>query len=812
VRKSLKRLLCYLLGHLVLAAIVSGSTPLYKQLRNITLSGGAVRVQNLVLERDAAVFTFKKGTFYLLEAVEDQFTGAVFIGEGEFTMTPVLAIERQHLKHLTGGPSITETFSEMVLRFTDDTYKEITAPGNVRETSTLSKAESVLKEHRKLMRKGREYAHPNIAASLLRTNIDLRLLSDITWPGHGGYFHSFFNGKKYGDMLFTVDPLGVPVVTPEEVVLACLGEKNLGIWVAEHRRELYKEGNAPDVDHRLVDMGHYNIDASTGGNHLDVAVTARFKALVDGARIIPFHLYPTLRVGAVTDALHGHLPYFQENYDEDPDFAIMMPEGLKKGEQYSITFEYRGNDAVADEGGGNFTLVARSTWYPVTVFGDRATFRMSLRTPAHLEVVATGQPVSREIRGDTLISRWKSDIPLKAAGFNYGQFKKTVVTDKESNITIESYANVDMPDKIKGLQMMGDRVERETGRILPLNLGSLDTVRLMDKVRAEAEVGLKVYQNTFGPMLFDRVAITQQPFPNFGQAWPMLVYMPIIAYFSGTQLNQMDLIPALGFIKYVCAHEIGHQWWGHTVGYKSYRSQWISEAFAQLSASLFAEVVYKNAKFIEFWKDLRKRALQKNRKRKCPSKIGSITLGYRLDTGRTGDVINSAFYAKGAFIAHMLRMLMWDPRTRDKRFSAMLKDFVKTYYNRNASTEDFKRMVEKHITREMDLDGNGKMDWFFNQWVHGTRIPHYELDYHVKSAKDGKFMLSCTITQSRVDDSFKMRVPIYVLFEKGKLFRLGSAVITGNGSSPAINIKLPKKPKRVFLCALEDILCTIKGR
>lgn len=812
MRKNLKRMLCLVLGHVMPAIIIFGSTPLYKQLRNIALNGNAVSVRNLVLERDAAVFTFKEGTFYFLEAVENQFTGAVFIGEGKFTMTPVLEVERRHLKHLTGGPSITETFSKMVLRFTDDTHKEITASGDVRKVSSVSKAESYLKKHRKLMRKGREYAHPNIAASLLRTNIDLRLLADITWPGHGGYFHSFFHGKKYGDMLFTIDPRGVPAVTPEEVVLACLEDKNLGIWVAEHRREFYSGGIVPDIDHRLVDMGHYNIDASTSGRHLDVAVTAQFKALVAGARVIPFHLYPTLRVGAVTDALHGHLPYFQESYEEDPDFAILLPEGLKKGELYTVTFEYRGNDAVADEGGGNFTLVARSTWYPVTVFGDRATFRMSLRTPAHLEVVATGQPVSREIRDDTLISRWKSDIPIKAVGFNYGQFKKTVVKDKDLDITIESYANVNMPDKIKELQIMADRVERQTGRMLPLNLGSLDTVRLMDKVQAEAELGLKIYSKTFGPMPFDRVAITQQPFPNFGQAWPMLVYMPIIAYFSNTHLNQLDLIPALGFIKYVCAHEIGHQWWGHAVGYKSYRSQWISEAFAQLSASLFAEAVYKNAKFIEFWKDLRKQALRKNQKRKCPSRMGSITLGYRLNTGRTGDVTNTAFYAKGAFIAHMLRMLMWDPRTRDKRFSEMLKDFIKTYYNGNASTDDFKRLVEKHITREMDLDGNGKMDWFFNQWVHGTRIPHYELDYHVKPVEDGKFMLSCTIIQSKVNDSFKMRVPIYVLFEKNKLFRLGSAAITGNSSSPEINVKLPGKPKRVFLCALEDVLCTIKGR
>jgi hypothetical protein len=813
MQKSLKRMLCLLLGHAMMAAIIyaSGNSPapvnaesVYKQLRNIKVSGKTVSVQNLVLKRDAATFTFKQGTFYLLHPVENRFTGAVFIGDGEFTMTPILEVEQQHLKHLTGGPSITEKFSKTVLRFTDDTYKEITASGEVQQVSSMSEAEGYLKKNQKLLRKGREYSRPNIAASLLRYNIDLRLLTDITWPGQGGFFYSFFKGKKYGDILFIIDPLGVPAVAPEEVMMACLGKKNLGIWVAEHR-----QGSTTDIDHRLVDMEHYDIDVSTWKSHLDAAVTARFKALKDGARVIPFSLFPRLRMGAVTDAESGHLGFIQGEYKEDADFAIILPEGLKKGKLYTITFEYRGNNAVIDEGGGNFTLVARSTWYPVAAFGDRATFYITLKTPANLEVVATGQPVDREIRGNTLISRWKSDVPLIAAGFNYGQFKKSVVKDKDLNVTIESYANINMPNEFREMQLMVDRYQFQTNRFVPLNLGNLDTVRLMDKVRAEAQVGVRVYWNMFGPMSFDRVAITQQPFIHFGQSWPMLVYMPILAYFSSTQLNQLGLTHALSFIKYACAHEVGHQWWGHTVAHKSYRSQWISEGLSEFSASLFAQVVYKNAKFLEFWKDLRKQALRKNLKRKCPSRIGSITLGYRLDTARTGDIGSAVLYAKGAYIAHMLRMLMWDPRTGDKRFSAMLKDFIKTHYNRNVSTEDFKRIVEKHITREMDLDGNGKMDWFFNQWLHGTKIPHYKLDYRVKPAGNGQFMLYCTITQSEVDDLFKMRVPIYVLFEDNKIFRLATVVLKGNGPSPEYTFTLPGKPKRVLLCAFEDVLCTI---
>ena len=67
---------------------------------------------------------------------------------------------------------------------------------------------------------------------------------------------------------------------------------------------------------------------------------------------------------------------------------------------------------------------------------------------------------------------------------------------------------------------------------------------------------------------------------------------------------------------------------------------------------------------------------------------------------------------------------------------------------------------------------NGKMDWFFNQWVYGTQIPAYKLEYQVTS--DG--MLTGKITQSGVSDDFVMIVPIYIDMGKGWA-KLGSARI-----------------------------------
>jgi hypothetical protein len=65
----------------------------------------------------------------------------------------------------------------------------------------------------------------------------------------------------------------------------------------------------------------------------------------------------------------------------------------------------------------------------------------------------------------------------------------------------------------------------------------------------------------------------------------------------------------------------------------------------------------------------------------------------------------------------MLRMMMADQKTGDKRFMAMMQDFIKSHYNEDVSTEDFKHSVEKFMSKQMDLDETHRMDWFFDEWV-----------------------------------------------------------------------------------------------
>ena len=45
-------------------------------------------------------------------------------------------------------------------------------------------------------------------------------------------------------------------------------------------------------------------------------------------------------------------------------FAVILPKALAAGEQFTITTEYEGKEAVTNEGGGNYFPVARDNWYP----------------------------------------------------------------------------------------------------------------------------------------------------------------------------------------------------------------------------------------------------------------------------------------------------------------------------------------------------------------------------------------------------------------------------------------------------------------
>ena len=255
--------------------------------------------------------------------------------------------------------------------------------------------------------------------------------------------------------------------------------------------------------------------------------------------------------------------------------------------------------------------------------------------------------------------------------------------------------------------------------------------------------------------------------------------------------------------------KVAHQWWGHTVGFMSYRDQWMSEGFADASAAIFLQATRKNqTDFRDFWKQLKTQLTDKNAQNFRPVDVGPVTMGFRLSTDKTGwNLYQNLVYPKGAYILHMIRMLMWTQKSGDDDFRTMMHDFVDTYRLKVATTEDFKAMVEKHMTAGMDLDRNHKMDWFFNQYVYGTDLPNYHFESQIKSNADSS-SLYFKLTQSKVPDDFRMRVPIYLELSDGRYIRLGAVTIVGNSTlDQTVSIgKPPVSVKRALINYNFDVL------
>jgi hypothetical protein len=60
----------------------------YLKLRNIKMGQEVVHVKDFTLKREAGVFTFKNGAFCFVEPVNGKITGAVFLGDATFTLSP----------------------------------------------------------------------------------------------------------------------------------------------------------------------------------------------------------------------------------------------------------------------------------------------------------------------------------------------------------------------------------------------------------------------------------------------------------------------------------------------------------------------------------------------------------------------------------------------------------------------------------------------------------------------------------------------------------------------------------------------------
>jgi aminopeptidase N len=245
------------------------------------------------------------------------------------------------------------------------------------------------------------------------------------------------------------------------------------------------------------------------------------------------------------------------------------------------------------------------------------------------------------------------------------------------------------------------------------------------------------------------------------------------------------------------------QWWGNTVTPASFHDQWLSTGLGMFSASVY-DTEANNGDYKERWENARKGLLEKNRYGVRPNDAGPVWMGILNDAPKTPGASFMLNAQKGAFVIQMLRSLMWDPHSGDEDFQAMMQDFLERFANSLVSTEDFQQVVEKHMKPPMDLDGNHRMDWFFGEWIYGSEVPGYRLEYSLKPGERGGTPMEGKLTQSGVSPSFRMAVPVFGEFA-GRKDRIGVMVLRGN-STHEFKVTLAQRPKQVLLNINHDVL------
>jgi aminopeptidase N len=187
---------------------------------------------------------------------------------------------------------------------------------------------------------------------------------------------------------------------------------------------------------------------------------------------------------------------------------------------------------------------------------------------------------------------------------------------------------------------------------------------------------------------------------------------------------------------------------------------------------------------------------------------GPLWLGLRLESPKFSHAYQGITYSKGAYVLQMLKSMMYEDQSTGNDpnhvFKEMMHDYIASNQNTPASTESFKAIVEKHMTPVMDLQKNGRLDWFFREWVYGTQVPKYQFKYGVEPGDGKGVSVRVEITQSEVDDQFAMLVPVYADFGKG-MVRLTQLEVVGN-STRSVVLHMDQQPKKMDLNTYRSVL------
>jgi hypothetical protein len=723
--------------------------------------GQVANVSQLVLRRDAAEFTFADGTMYLLSPVGGRTVGAVFRGTGRVRLTPSHAVERDALKRGLGSEILEDSVTDVILLFSDSTRDQLRGlsfaagqlPGDLH---------GAVRDFIGDLEGDGDRLNPAVLTSLLNDAPD-------------GFFLARLRRVRGSPLLLFYDPAQVEAVQ--------LFEPSGGVVRREKWRGVTQFSPAVPLPgsaamwrfrHRLA-VPRYQLEVwltPTPGADLDFSARATFP-LVAAEPIGPwlrFGLDPELLVDSARWS-DGTIARTSKAKD-DFDVWVRAPRRFAAGDSLTLTIYYHGD--LIDRYSDWFFIDPGADWFPRNRQGkDESMFEVTYHSPAWYPIASIGERTDSTVDGKVLTTRWITKRPTPFARFNLGLFENL-------HVQYEGAPAIDVLMSDAAHRAMRDAL-RDQGYMM------LAQRNMSQVVAADVSNSLKWFTNAFGPPLDDHFYVTEIPYLE-GVSFPGLIDLS----WSTFQNTATD-----GFDEFFRAHEVAHQWWGNGVRPASYRDVWLAEGVSSFCGLWYLQSIKKGTKQYFQFLDSYAQNIKDNRDG------GATWLGYRTvaGSGRRGYQYQALIYEKGAWVMHMLRMLMLDLTTaKDDRFSAMMRDYHDRYAGRSATTDEFRAVVEKHVGLPMN--------WFFDQWIMGTAIPTYHVAWTSEPTADGRHRIRLRVTQEGVPVDFQAWV--LVSADLGQNRFANFRVKVSGAQSEYLSPVLPTPPKGVTFNALRSVLADVK--
>ena len=759
----------------------------YDQIKNFTLTGGSAEVKGLTLKRDRVDMTFT-GTFYFGAATGDRVTGAVFIGQGTLRAeAPPSDFEKENIKRLIGADLVESDFRTAVLRFSDDTMPlisasrrdDVTAPAPAQKLAAETDARFIQE---------------------IGANIPARLTTAVLNGDTPGVFFAQFDGGRRGRFTYVLDHQGrIPVASFN----LNGGEKGLivqyqsaiffgEVWMAFYAQPDYAK---PSVDYSdvndSVDVTHYQLDVDVRRvPRMTVNARIDMTARKANLRSVSFNVGESLSASQnmrldnqlrVKRVMSGTTPLAFVQEDWEGGFTVFLPKAAQPGDAIQVAVELEGQFLQVlpafDECYYPFNNV---TWLPRHGYLDRATFETTFKHRKRDKIASVGTRQSEEADPQDpqgMVTRYRFMHPVAIITFAVAPFER-----KSKSVTFEAGG----PAILLEFNSVPARVLAKT------TMTAVNHELILD----ELDNAVRYFAAMFGSYPYETFGAAFHPF-NFGQGFPTLLMIPPATRSGGGRDSS---------IYSFFSHETAHQWWGHIVLWRSYRDQWLSEGFAEYSGLLYAAKREKDANktTMEMVRDMRDSLREMPQTITGGGKgrlndIGPIVLGLRLNTTKTLGAYQTLIYTKGALVLRMLHFLMSNPANgNETAFLAMMKDFVEKHRNGAARTEDFWAVASAHFARTPIAQKFGlkDLDWFFKQWVYGTGLPMYSMEYEVKPNPAGGLLLTGVVKQDGVGPDFQMVLPLLMSFDGNQEAR---TTVRAAGPSTPFEIKVPAMPRKVEL-------------